>query len=78
MSERAKNKGAFHIGTVFMGNVNGAMMQVVDIFHRTYGTGNGNTYVANSKIVAVKDLSNGTIHHCGLSMLEHCDTTILC
>ena len=43
MSERAKNKGAFHIGTVFMGNVNGAMMQVVDIFHRTYGTGNGNT-----------------------------------
>ena len=36
------------------------------------------TMLPNAVGLAVKDLSNGTIHHCGLSMLEHCDTTILC
>lgn len=73
-----KNKGAFRIGTVFMGNVNKAMMQVVDIFHEELGVANGSTRIAPNKTVKVKNLKNGTIHRCGLDMLEHCDVTVLC
>ena len=79
MENVAKNKGAFRIGTVFVGNVNGIMMQVVDIFHKQIGTGiDGNTRYAPTKSVKVKNLHNDSVHVCGLAMLEHCDTTILC
>lgn len=79
MKTVVKNKGAFRIGTVFVGNVNGVIMQVIDIFHKQIGTGiDGKVRYAPTKSVKVKNLYDNSIHTCGLAMLEHCDTTILC
>ena len=56
-----ENKGKFHRGTCFRGNVNGAEMQVVRV---------------EGGIAVIKDLKNGREFMHGLRALEHSDVEI--
>ena len=59
------NKGKFHPGTKFRGNVNGALVEVVKIDYNQV------------PIATLKDLKTGHIFTYGLRALEKCDVTIL-
>lgn len=57
-----ENKGKFKPGTRFVGNVSGAVMEVLEI---------------RGDFVLILDVARGTKHVHGLKMLEHCNVTIL-
>lgn len=56
------NKGKFHPGTRFQGNVNGALVEVVRI---------------EGQNAVLKNLHTGDVFTYGLRALEKCDVTIL-
>lgn len=56
-----KNKGKFHPGTRFRGNVNGAEFEVVRI---------------EGKNAIIKDLKTQKLHFYGINALEHCNVEI--
>lgn len=57
----AKNKGKFHPGTRFRGNVNGVEMEIAKIE-------DGNA--------SIKDLKTGRVFTYGLQALERCDVEV--
>lgn len=64
------NKGKFRVGTQFIGNVNGAKMEVVK-------TENPWWMKPRENMVTIKDLETGKTFLYGLRALEKCDATIL-
>lgn len=63
-----KNKGKFRIGTVFQCCVNGAVLQVVDIFKKDF---------TNCNTVCLKDLHSGKTTYSNIPTLERLNAEIL-
>lgn len=70
------NVDKFKIGTRFVGNVNKAEMEIVDIKKDVLGTESGRLTETN-QVVVVKDLKSGKLFEYGPEALEMCDVTII-
>jgi len=65
---QARNKDRFAVGTVFRGDINGALMEIVKLQPN---------YSKTRTIAVIKDLKTGKLHNHGLSNLECCHLTII-
>lgn len=64
------------VGARFIGNVNGAKFEVVDIEQKIYGTPIGRPYVCPPRVV-LRDLSNGNLYYRGLKSFSMCDVSLI-
>jgi hypothetical protein len=62
------NAGRFRVGTIFVGNVNGVYMEVVDIFKKQ---------CCNYPSVLVKNIHTGAITRSNIPTLERLNATII-
>lgn len=64
-------------GTRFLGNVNGAEMEIVKIESKECGVARDDSVHKFPVSVTLRDCKSGHTHTCGLEALRRCDITIL-
>ena len=65
------------VGTKIKGNVNNAIMQIINIEKPTLATATDNKFINLSVMVTLKDCKTGHIFQYGLEALKRCNISII-